>query len=309
MGQSLSWNNKYAIEAADEIYAHLGRPNVMIRSPGGLCIWDNRNLHNKKLYGIPICLYSISVNDEHLMHHSVNPAHYDFVHATVQVPLDLHQQKEVISLSECLDADRANNLIYARCSSLPCAIILLKLATDCLLGKRVTNQNIQDAIYMVPKCSQHYHNYIVECYHRLCKNVQSLRTAENHNDISWKAAIPNSYSVEGFTNDAWYTYNEPYASNQNEVIDAMDAQNNLFYDELKKYDAHASHSHVFPSAPGRKPVELGGLHKLKNKKETFIDFSLYPRKSENYVDLGMYQRSEGFLDNLKKKITTTIMKI
>src|SRR6185437_8632652 len=133
-GYSSNWQNKNAQSYLPFLVDLFGKPYFYVDKPQGVAVWLNFNLKGKTLFGQQVCFDKILVKDENILHTDTNPPHYDFVYGFVQVPMQLYQAQSLMQMSDSVGYDRFKKVLWARCQTLDGVIILLKLATDVLMG-------------------------------------------------------------------------------------------------------------------------------------------------------------------------------
>jgi hypothetical protein len=188
----VKWSNKNAVKHLLLSIKNYGMPSVINQNEGGIAIWNENDLKDKKFFGKSNCFQEMIIRDESVEH--LCPAkHYDFMYNSIVVPVKPDQIKILSSLSGSVIYDPLKNFLTARCGSIEAILATLALCTDLLLG----NHNITDVhnkgIYgtMINKTSDE--DFVKGLYSDLCENIKKLNKESKLNKGFWAAA----FSVSG----------------------------------------------------------------------------------------------------------------
>jgi hypothetical protein len=188
----VKWSNKNAVKQLLLSIKNYGMPSVLNQNEGGIAIWNENDLKDKKFFGKSNCFQEMIIRDESVEH--LCPAkHYDFMYNSIIVPVKPDQIKILSSLSGSVIYDPLKNFLTARCGSIEANVATLALCTDLLLG----NHNITDVhnkgIYgaMINKTSDE--DFVKGLYFDLCENIKKLNKESKLNKGFWAAA----FSVSG----------------------------------------------------------------------------------------------------------------
>lgn len=195
----LEWKYEDAKEAYDLVLPVLGTPTVLCKEKGGIAIWYEKDLKDKKYYGEPNCYHEVVLRDESVKH--MCPAHHrDFLYTYIVVPVEPKQIHILSGVSGSVSYDPLKNTVSARCGSLEANIATLKLCTDLLLDKKVSYpefdisyKNLEeadknDAYIKLIKITKS-EDAAATLYKSLCKNVKELNKKGELNKGYWKGAF------------------------------------------------------------------------------------------------------------------------
>lgn len=153
-----------------ELVDKLGQPSIYDPRPGGLALWNKRNLSNKT------CICEIMVRDENVQHLCPEP-HKDFLYSCVNVELQPTDIAKISQLTGSVFYDPIKQQLTARCGSLSANIATLKIATDLVAGKVTINTIHTNGLYKQSITNSVNVEKLKEIYAGLCANVEALRRA------------------------------------------------------------------------------------------------------------------------------------
>jgi hypothetical protein len=214
----VSWQNAKASECLQFLNFLLGKPYVLVRSRGGVAVWNRNDLSAKTLFGKNICFEKIMIKD------SDKPV-YVFAHAPVQES----QSCEVHKIMHGVGYDDVDQMLWARCDDMDSAICALRYVTDFLVGKNNVDQSLVANNAALENLNSNKDakgraEITKAMYNVLCVNLTKLLTS---GDKPKPSLVVNT---EHMHDDPWYGgYGPYYASNNPGNVALGEAENELYY--------------------------------------------------------------------------------
>lgn len=215
----VSWKNTAASECLQFLTFLFGKPYVLVRSRGGVAVWNSNDLSAKTLFGKNICFEKIMIKDSDSDNH---------LYVFASAPVEYAQACELHKISSGVGYDDIDKMIWVRSTDLDSAICTFRYVTDFLVGKNNVQQSAvahTDNVKNIRSNDAKGRSEITKAmYNVLCVNLTKLLTSGSKDKPALNASTEHMYD------DPWYGgYGPYYASNDPGNIALGEAEDEMFY--------------------------------------------------------------------------------
>lgn len=232
------WSNKNAASYAAACVRLFGKPDIFVNKKGGAVIWKS-SLKMRTLFGKRIAFSKIMIVDENV-HHDLLGVHDDFLHCWVPLSVDAMKRCDIESVCDMCMYDNIRKCLILRCNSLENIIAglyvctqLLTMKMDPAMAKAAKLYEVSLATVAGASGDPAKMAKVRDMYMKCLDNLATL-TGKEH-------LVGDS--------DPWYSLpgqGEPHASNYAQDIDAVDRDDQKYYNDLDRWMKTKSSQTLFP---------------------------------------------------------------